>query len=84
MKRKTWKKRRLRDEQDLLRMRLRELDRHDRAYLLTFMRGAILTLAREDIDVNSKVITLASVARRLAPSIMTERQRSSHAKDGGK
>lgn len=73
MKNSKWVKYATRETRKAIRRRLRERDRHDRAYVLAFMREAILFLAREDVGVDRKVIHLAAVARRLAPSIMAER-----------
>jgi hypothetical protein len=56
------------------KMTKRERDKHDRAYVLSFMRQCISILAREDVDVNQKVSDVAAIARRLAPAIMAERR----------
>ena len=56
------------------KMLRRERDKHDRAYLLYFMRHCIEVLAR-DGDVNSKVIEVAALARRLAPAIGAARNK---------
>lgn len=70
MKRRTVKKRMKR----YLRHRIlhRSNDRHDRWYVLAFMRDCVEILARPG-DVNDKVHTVAAVARSLAPSIMSRR-----------
>jgi len=50
----------------------RERDRHDRIYVLAFMRRCIEILS-DDGDVNGKVHAVAAVARRLAPAIRARR-----------
>ena len=82
MKRRTHKKRRAIRERAQLRSRLRDLDRHDRAFIVSFMRAVILTLARNDIGVDSKLGTLASAARLLAPAIRQASQVRSHEEQG--
>lgn len=74
MKRRTIKKRRIAEADNLLKMRFRDLDRHDRAYLHVFLRGVIHSLAREDLGVDTKVQVIAGLARRLAPAIGRERR----------
>lgn len=76
MKRRTAKKRYLLQSAYYKSRVLRERDKHDRAYLLAFMRAAIATLAAEG-DVDTKVLAVATLARRLAPAIGVERARGS-------
>ena len=52
----------------------RSNDRHDRWLVLAFMRECITQLARQDIDVDAKVHTVAAIARRMAPSIAAARK----------
>lgn len=73
MKRRQQKKRKRMVSQQFLVSLGRERGKHDRAYVLSFMRGCIEHLARTDIDVDQKVHTVAAIARRLAPSIMARR-----------
>lgn len=68
MKQRTVKKLR-----NACRVTKRERDKHDRAYVLYFMRRCIEVLAREDVGVDEKVHDVAAIARRLAPAIMSER-----------
>lgn len=51
----------------------RSNDRHDRWLLLAFLRESVEVLARPG-DVNSKVVDVAALARRLAPSIAKRRE----------
>lgn len=52
----------------------RENDKHDRAYVLSFMRECIEILAPENVSTTEKIQRVAAIARRLAPAIMRQRQ----------
>lgn len=68
------KRRRLTEKKlrNACKMTRRERDKHDRAYVLYFMRRCIEVLAR-DGGVDEKVHDVAAIARRLAPAIMARR-----------
>lgn len=65
------------------KMTLRERDKHDRAYVLYFMRRCIEVLAREDVGVDQKVHDVAAIARRLAPAIMAARSAEKRSEGNG-
>lgn len=73
MKRRTEKKQRAVARRHAFVLLRREIDKHDRAHVLAFMRGCIEELARTDIDSHEKVHVVAAIARRLAPPIMARR-----------
>jgi hypothetical protein len=73
MKRRTWNKRRARRAEARARVLQRSNDRHDRWFVLAFMRLAVEQLARTDMGVDQKVFVVARIARQLAPSIMSTR-----------
>ena len=54
----------------------RSNDRHDRWYLLAFVRDCIDLLSRQDLGGDEKVHTVAALARRLAPAIKAARTRT--------
>jgi hypothetical protein len=73
VKRRTWKKRARRRYLDGTRYLRASNDRHDRWYLLAFVRESVAVLACVGGGVDQKVIEVAALARRLAPAIMIQR-----------
>jgi len=74
VKRRAWKKRTKRRIKVGRIYLQRANGRHDRWYVLSFMRGLIETLADPRVAVDAKLQQLARAARMVAPSIATARQ----------